>query len=309
MSARTRFGIGVHPAHLAAHRVGVVGQQDRVAQGLAHLGLAVGADQGRDLADDELGDGEDLAVEVVEPARDLAGHLDVGVVVLAHRNDVALDAEDVGGLEHGVAEQPVGHLVLPGGAGHVLEAGHPLEPRHRDEVLEQRVELADLGDRRLEVEGRLLRVDAGRQLVEDHVAGVGTDLVDVGAGVLRREHVQVGDDEERLVLLLQPDPVLDAADEVTEVQLARGPVSGEHPFPAGGHLEGAVRGRGRRDGRGHLSAPCRPASLGRAVRCTHESRPSRGGCGVVVLGSAPVRAATSSRAARIRASRSSRWWS
>ena len=89
--------------------------------------------------------------------------------------------------------------------------------------------------------------------------------------------------------------------------VGRSPVSIR--FAAGGHLEGAVRGRGRRDGRGHLGAPCRPASLGRAVRCTHESRPSRGGCGVVVLGSAPVRAATSSRAARIRASRSSRWWS
>ena len=314
--------VGVHPRDLLAHGRGVVGEQDRVADRLAHLRLAVGADEGRDLGLDELGDGEDVAVQAVEAAGDLARHLDVAVVVLADRDDVALDAEDVGGLEHGVAEQAVGHLVLAGAAGHVLEAGDALEPGDGDEVLEERVELGDLGDRRLQVERRVLRVDAGRELVEDHRPGVGADLVDVGAGVLRRQHMQVGDDEERLVLVLQAHPVLDAADVVPEVQLAGGPVPGEHPLARGGGLAGHVgvhvggHGRpGRLEGAGGHGGLLRCRLVGAPER-TCAAGPRRSGHaeaalagrlrGRAVVGGPPVRAATSG--AR-RAAAVAGWWS
>ncbi len=168
---------------------------------------------------------------MVEPARDLPGDLHVGVVVLAHRDGVGLDAEDVGGLQDRVAQQPVGHLVfLVGVAGHVLQAGDAFQARHRDQVLEERVEFADLRDGRLQIEGRAFGLDARGQGVEHHLAGVGRDLVDVGAGVLGGEHVQISDDEPGLVLVLQLDPVGDAAHVVAQVQLSGGPVTGEHPL-------------------------------------------------------------------------------
>ena len=47
-----------------------------------------------------------------------------------------------------------------------------------------------------------------------------------GVGVLAGQRVPVGDEVEAVVLLLQRDPVLQRADEVAEVQLARRPHAG-----------------------------------------------------------------------------------
>lgn len=57
---------------------------------------------------------------MVEAAGDLSGDLDVRGIVLADGDDVRPDAEDVGRLQDGVSEQPVGHFVLARVAGHVL---------------------------------------------------------------------------------------------------------------------------------------------------------------------------------------------
>ena len=84
-----------------------VREHDGVAEALAHLGLAVEADQRRDVADQGVRDREGLAVELVEAAGDLAGDLEVRGLVLADRHEVAADDQDVGGLEDRVAEQAV----------------------------------------------------------------------------------------------------------------------------------------------------------------------------------------------------------
>ena len=107
---------------------------------------------------------------------------------------------------------------------------------HRDQALEQRVELVDAAaEPRLQVERRLLRVDAGAEHVEHGVAGVVADRVDRLPRGPGGQHVQVRDDEEALVVVLQADAVLDGADVVAEVELAGGAVAGQHPLP--GHLD------------------------------------------------------------------------
>ncbi|OPZ72802.1 MAG: hypothetical protein BWY82_01299 [Verrucomicrobia bacterium ADurb.Bin474] len=118
-------GVGVHAGHLLLHGAGVVGEKDGIAAALAHLGLAVGADEGRHLAQEDVGNGKDLAVEPVKAPRNLPGDLHVGLVVLAHGHQVGPGQEDVGRLEHGVAQQAKGHDLQAGVAGHVLQAGHP----------------------------------------------------------------------------------------------------------------------------------------------------------------------------------------
>ena len=58
---------------------------DRVAERLAHLPDAVGAEHDRGLGEDRLRLGERVAVAVVEGADDLARQLEVGGLVLADR--------------------------------------------------------------------------------------------------------------------------------------------------------------------------------------------------------------------------------
>ena len=194
------------------------------------LALPSVPDEGAELGDQDVGDGEGLAVEEVEAARDLAGDLDVGHVVLAHGHEVGARQEDVGGLEHGVAEEAEGHLLDAGALGHLLEARHAREARHGDEVLEEEGELADLGHGRLEVDDALGRVDAAGEVVE-HVprtlSAQGLDVLLLGLG---GEGVEVGDDEEALVLVLEADAVREAADVVAEVELAGGAVAREYAF-------------------------------------------------------------------------------
>ena len=57
----------------------------------------------------------------------------------------------------------------------------------------------------------------------------------VGAG---RERVLVGDEEVAVVLVLQRQPVLDAADVVAEVQLSGGRVAGEDVVSSCGECNG-----------------------------------------------------------------------
>jgi hypothetical protein len=42
---------------------------------------------------------------------------------------------------------------------HVLDDRHARQPAHRDEILEERVELIDLGDDRLKIDRRLVRIE------------------------------------------------------------------------------------------------------------------------------------------------------
>src|SRR5690606_24929748 len=101
-------------------------------------------------------------------------------------------------------------------------------------------QLRGLRYRGLHEDARALRIDADRQVVEHHLAHVTGDLRDRFLLRLRRERVQVSDDEEALVLVLQPYAIPDAAQPVTEVQPPRRPLAGRAPSAAG-----SVRGSSR----------------------------------------------------------------
>ncbi len=76
-----------------------------------------------------------------------------------------------------------------------------------------------LGDVGLHEQHALLGIDAGGQEAHGHVQGAGGQLVHLvrlGDGVI------VHDADEALVLILERHPVLDGAQVVAEVQLARG---------------------------------------------------------------------------------------
>src|SRR5712692_10087868 len=84
-----------HAQDLFADHIRRVGDADDVVEALGHLRLAIGAfhDGGLGIEHD-LRLGEDGAVSAVEPPRDLASELDMGGLVAAHRDDVALDDDD-----------------------------------------------------------------------------------------------------------------------------------------------------------------------------------------------------------------------
>jgi len=74
---------------------------------------------------------------------------------------------------------------------------------HRDQHREVEEELGDLGDERLEVDRRPLRVDADGEVVGHQLADVLPDLLEVRDP--RGEHVIVGDEEVAFVLVLEAD--------------------------------------------------------------------------------------------------------
>lgn len=73
-------------------------------------------------------------------------------------------------------------------------------------------------------------IEAGGEVVEDDLTGVGGDLR--GVGVVGGEGVDVGDEEEALVLVLQANPVVEGAHVVAEVKFACGAHAAEDALTA-----------------------------------------------------------------------------
>ena len=142
-------GIGDHRLDLLRDDLRRVGELDGVAVGLGHL-AAVRARHLGDLGELGLGLGEHRLPRVVEAAGHLAGELDVGHLVGAHRHPVRLVHEDVGGLEQRVAEEAVGRRLDAELLHHLLVGGHALEPAHRDDHREEQVQLRVLRHPRLD---------------------------------------------------------------------------------------------------------------------------------------------------------------
>src|SRR5207245_5758758 len=220
--------------------LGVVRQEDRVVQALPHLGGAVDARQQATLRDQRLRDREDGPEKIVEPTSDLARQLDVRLLVAADRHEVALHHEDVGGLEDRIAEESVRRQRQIVVAHLFLERRNPLRPRNGNEHREIEEELGHFGDARLQVDRGPLRIDPEGEVVDDELADVLPDLLEVRDP--RREHVVVGDQEEALVLVLEPDAVRERPVVVPEMEaLRRRPVAREDALPR--LLRGSVCGR------------------------------------------------------------------
>ena len=111
---------------------------------------------------------------MVEAPGDLAGQLDVRHLVLSDRDDIGAVDEDVGRLQHGVAEVPVGDRLVADVeiSRLVLERRISLEPLLGDHHREEQVQLCVLLDMRLNEDRRLFWVEARGKPVEDHVVRV-----------------------------------------------------------------------------------------------------------------------------------------
>ena len=168
----------------------------------------------------------DAAVDVIEPARDLAAHLDVRVLILADRHELGAEREDVGALADRVereAEAVVIAEVLRVDLRLQRRVAHdPVERQEHREVPGQLRDRRDLG---LEHERRALGVDADREPVLHDLERVAPDVVRLLRA--RRERVHVRDQEVAVVLVLEAHAIFERADPVAEVKSARRGIAGE----------------------------------------------------------------------------------
>ena len=138
-------------------------------------------------------------IEVVEAAHHLARQLEVRHLVVAHRHEVGVVDDDVGGLQQRVAEEADARQVALGELLDLLLVGrHALQPRNRRDHLQQQVQLGVLGHHRLHEDRAPLGVDAGANPVGDVVDRAVDDVA--GVGEVAGERVPVGDEVEAVVV-------------------------------------------------------------------------------------------------------------
>ena len=237
--------------------------------GLRHLRgrvLQVGDLRGG-LEDVGLGQPEGLLVAVVEPLGEVAGQLEVLALVLADRHEVRAVEQDVGRLEDRVGEQPDAGRALAALGGLVLELGHPAGLAEAGQALQHPAELGVAGHLALHEDRRARGVDAHREQLGGGAQGALAQHLRV---LLDGDRVQVGDEEERLVVLLQVHPLPQRAEVVAEVERV-GRSAGCRRAPAAGRSRTPPRTRRlgqprvRRGGHGRiLPGPARPACRARS---------------------------------------------
>jgi hypothetical protein len=148
--------------------------------------------------------------------RTVSREFEVLLLVLAHRDPVGAVEDDVRGLQHRVGEQPGVHvvgLVL----ALVLELRHTVQVAQRRQAREHPGELGVLRHVGLHEHRGALRIHARREHSDRHFADGAPQRVGIRT---LRQRVEVHDAEERLVLLLQPDPVDQGAEVVADVQVS-----------------------------------------------------------------------------------------
>ena len=104
----------------------------------------------------------DCGEVVVELLRDVAGELQVLLLVVADRHVGGAVEQNVGGHQHGIVVEP-DRSVLPVLARLLLELGHAVEPAHPGDAIEHPGEFGVFGDAALVEDDVALGVDAAGQ--------------------------------------------------------------------------------------------------------------------------------------------------
>ena len=215
--------------------------------GLAHLGAAIaqghdaGGGAGRDIG---LGQDEGVGPGIeIELLGDVAGELDVLLLVLADGHVAGTIKQDVGRLEHGIVEQGdrCPFLVL---ARLVLPLRHSAEPTHAGGAVQEPAQFGMGGDVGLGEQDRLGRIDPAG----DQGGGHGADLGAAAIGGDRLgQRVEVGEKEQAGRVMLHPLPAQDRAEQIAEVQAA-GRLDARHDAGHGGgcHWVASLAGARRR---------------------------------------------------------------
>ena len=153
----------------------------------------------------------------------------MGQLILAHRHLVGAVDQDVGTHQQRVAQKPVGGQILVGQLFLLVLVGRdPLQPALRRHHGHEQVQLGVLGHAGLDEDGRLGRIDACRQPVNDHLPDARLDPP--GVVVIGRQGMPVGGKEEAGILRLQLDPVFQYTVIVAEVETPGGAHAGEDAF-------------------------------------------------------------------------------
>lgn len=180
----------------------------------------------RRLGDIRLGHHEGVAVTVVETDCDVARELKVLFLVYAHGHEVGAEQQNVRRHEHGIVHEPHVDVVgVPGAL--VLELGHTGRLADIGVAVENPLQLGVFLDMRLEVKHGFFGVDAAR---EELCEKAHARLAKLRGLPPHGEGVQVGDEENRVELLLHFAPVLDRAEIISQRNRARGLNPAQHHF-------------------------------------------------------------------------------
>ena len=202
-------------------------------------------------------DGERVPVAVVEPHREVPAELQVLPLVLADRHLVGLVEQDVGGLQHRVAEQPEAGLLGAALGRLVLELGHPAQLAEPGQAAEHPGQLGVLRHVALHEHHAAVRVEPGREQLGGGHPG---PLPQPGRVLRHGDRVQVHHAVERLVRLLERHPLAQRAQVVAEVEGVGGRLdAGEHAWP--GHAASLIRGDDP-PGPPGITGSARPSSVG-----------------------------------------------
>ena len=166
----------------------------------------------------------------VELLRDVAGELEMLLLVLADRHVRCPVEQDVGGHQHRIGEQP-DRRVLPVLAGLLLELRHAARPAHPGDAVEDPGELGVLVHLALVEDDVLVRVDPGSEERRRHLAGLLAELVRAAPHRDRMgDGVQIDDAIDALMRRLHLDEALDGAEIIAEMQVAGRLNAREHPL-------------------------------------------------------------------------------
>ncbi len=142
-------------------------------------------------------------------------------LVLAHRHELRAVEKNVGGHEHRVGVQPGGRVVLPLLGRFVLELRHPAGLAVAGDALHDPAELRMLRHVGLQEHHRTLGIDSGGEQLRSASVHALAKLLRIPAGDCDR--VQIRDEVERVVIVLQTNPLSHRTEVVAEVvRIARG---------------------------------------------------------------------------------------
>ena len=165
-----------------------------------------------------MGQHEGIAVYAVEALGDIAGQLHMLALILAHRHQIRLVQQDVGGHQHRIGEQARRDVVgVLGGLG--LELGHAAQLAELGVAAQDPAQLRVLGHVALDKHDVLLGIQAAGDILSQLVNAA---LAQRGGILPHGDGVHVHDAVQAVVLVLQIHPILDGAHVGAQSQLTGG---------------------------------------------------------------------------------------
>jgi hypothetical protein len=159
-----------------------------------------------------------LTVIAIEPNREIAGQLQVLLLVFAHRHQVGLIEQNVRRHQDRIIEQPDADVFLLF-ARLVLELRHALELGHARHPVKQPGQFRVGRNIRLHKNRRHVGIDADGDIDARQFTCLGRQ----DFRILREgDGVQVHDAEKTLVIVLQRDPVAQRAQVISQMNVTRG---------------------------------------------------------------------------------------